>query len=98
MALQVVISDRAEKNLDKIVSYLEHKFSKRVKQNFLTKLSKTIKLLTNNPQMYPASKEKKNIRKCVVTKYTTLFYKVNETAIEIITIQDSRQNPVLLNL
>ena len=76
---------------------MEHKFSKNVKQNFLLKLSKTIELISKSPLMYPASKLKKDIRKCVVTKYTTLYYKINENEIEVITIQDSRQNPAFLN-
>jgi hypothetical protein len=48
--------------------------------------------------MYPASKIKMNVRKCVVTKHTIVYYKVNAKELEIITIQDSRQNPAFLKL
>jgi plasmid stabilization system protein ParE len=98
MRLHIVISERAEKNLDKIVAYLEKEWSERVKQNFILKLSKASNQIADNPMMYPASAIKKDIRKCVVTKHTILYYKVSKTEMEIITIQDSRQNPAFLKL
>ncbi len=98
MVLHIVISARAEKNLDKIIAYLEEEWSERVKQNFITKLSKTINQIAHSPLIFPASESKKNVRKCVVTKHTIVYYKVSNKEIEIITIQDSRQNPAFLKL
>jgi plasmid stabilization system protein ParE len=62
------------------------------------KTFKTINQIADAPSMYPESKIKKNVRKCVITKHTTLFYRVNKKEIEIITIQDTRQNPAFLKL
>lgn len=98
MAFHIVISEKAEKNLDKIISYLENEWSERVKQNFIRKLSVMINQIAHSPFMFPASEIKKNVRKCVVTKHTIVYYKVIEKEIEIITIQDSRQNPAFLKL
>ncbi len=96
--LHIVISERAEKNLNKIVTYLENEWSERVKQNFILKLSKVINQISQSPLMFPASEIKKGLRKCVITKHTIIFYRVAEHEIEIITIQDSRQNPAFLKL
>lgn len=38
MFLDVIISERAEKNLDAIVKYLMEKWSERVKENFIKKI------------------------------------------------------------
>lgn len=96
MVFHIVISDRAEKNLDKIVLYLEKKWSERVKQNFILKLSNAINQIAHTPLMFPSSEIKKEIRKCVVTKHTIVYYKVSHKTIEKITIQNSRQNPAFL--
>jgi plasmid stabilization system protein ParE len=64
-----------------------------VTQKFIEKLIKTINQIANTPSMCPESEIKKNVRRCVVTKHTILFYRVNKKEIEIITIQDTRQNP-----
>ncbi len=98
MSFRIVISERAEKNLDKIITYLQDEWSEKVKQKFISKLFKTINQIADTPSMYPESKIKKNVRKCVITKHTTLFYRVNKKEIEIITIQDTRQNPAFLKL
>jgi addiction module RelE/StbE family toxin len=98
MALEVVISERAEKNLDAIVHYLSANFSEKVKMDFLAQLSEKVQAISQMPNMYRASKKKKGVRECVINKYTLLYYRVTSTAIEIITIQDTRRNPDTLDL
>lgn len=82
--------------MDKIVAYLELEWSERVKQNFINKLFKAIQQIADKPMMYPTSEIKKNIRRCVVSKHTTVYYKFSSKELEIITIQDNRQNPAFL--
>jgi plasmid stabilization system protein ParE len=95
--MNVKISDRAERNLNALVEYLQNKWSVRVKDKFLYLLEKKISQLSKNPSMYEASKSK-DVRKCVVTHQTILYYRIKENEIEIITIQDSRRNPKKLKL
>jgi plasmid stabilization system protein ParE len=40
MSFRIVISERAEKNLDKIITYLQDEWSEKVKQKFISKLLK----------------------------------------------------------
>jgi len=42
--LQIIISERAEKNLDALMEYLESEWSARVKEKFRQKLLNTVKL------------------------------------------------------
>lgn len=97
-ALKVSISARAEKNLDDLISYLETEWSARVKENFIKKLLNTINLISKNPHLFPASKIKKDVHKCLVTKHNSIYYRVIKSEIEIITIQDNRRNPQKLKL
>lgn len=44
--------------------------------------------------MYPATDRRDNVRRCVITKQTILYYRVRKNKIELITLFDSRQNPL----
>jgi plasmid stabilization system protein ParE len=96
--MKVTVSERAEQNLDNIARYLETKWSVRVRDKFLEVLKKKMEQIARMPHMHEASSKKKKIRRCVVTKQTSLFYRAKKEEIEIITIQDTRQNPKKLKL
>lgn len=96
--MKVTISERAEQNLDNIVRYLETEWSLRVRDKFLEILKTKIEQISRMPQMYEASSKRKTIRRCVVSKQTSLYYRARKEEIEIITVQDNRQNPKKLKL
>ena len=51
--------------------------------------------IAGNPEMFQASRKKKNVRKAFITKHNTLYYRIKSRnkEIELITIWDNRQNP-----
>ena len=67
-------------------------------REFLEKLIKTIHQISIHPFSSPASVIKKEIRRCVISKQTTIYYRVSKKEVEIITIQDTRRNPNFLHL
>ena len=93
MIRKVVISKTTEKKLDSLFNYLIEKWSIKVKNEFIEKLDYSIELIRNKPELFPESKEGKKIRKCVVTKQTTLFYRFTSKQINVVTIFDTRQSP-----
>lgn len=98
MALDVFISERAEKNLHAILSYLSKNVSEENKLAFLAQLSEKINQIAVMPYMYRASLRKEGLREGVINKHIMLYYRVTPTAIEIITIQDARRDPDTLAL
>ncbi len=96
--MKVTISERAERNLDGIVLYLETEWSVRIRDKYLELLQKKIEMIAKMPYMYEASSKSKTIRRCVVNKQTSLYYRVKKEEIEIVTIQNTRQNPKKLKL
>jgi plasmid stabilization system protein ParE len=62
-------------------------------ENFSQKLDHTIELISKNPELFQASKKKKNIRRVVVAKYNTLYYRLNYETVEIISFFSNRQDP-----
>ncbi|WP_430907693.1 type II toxin-antitoxin system RelE/ParE family toxin [Maribacter sp. 2-571] len=92
--MEVFISELAENKLKKLTEYLLKQWGFKVKKDFLTKLTSKIQQIRSLPESCPKSNEFGGIYKCVVTKQTTLFYRVNfeRKEIEIITLFDTRQD------
>ena len=93
MSRKVVISKTAERKLEKLFEYLIKEWSLKVKKDFVEKLDSSIEIIKNQPEIFPESKKGKSLRKCVVTKQTTLYYRYNSKRINIVTLFDTRQDP-----
>ena len=93
--MEVFISELAEYKLKKLTDYLLEEWSYKVKKDFLAKLTAKIEQISLNPESCQKSMKFGEIYKCVVTKQTTFFYRVNfaKEEIEIITLFDTRQDP-----
>jgi plasmid stabilization system protein ParE len=75
MNREIRLSGRAMKNLDKLFVFLEKEWSTTVKLEFIQKLDKSLKQIQKLPESCPESEKIRGLRKCVVTKQTTIFYK-----------------------
>lgn len=93
--MKVSLSNLATSKLIKLYNYLTENFSLQTKNDFHKKLTLKIKQISHYPFSCIVSIENKGLYKCVLTKQTTLYYRVlqNQQEIEIITIFDTRQNP-----
>jgi len=95
--MQVVLSKRAKIKLENLLDYLEKEWSSKSKNDFIKKLERAITQISKLPVCCPKSKLFPGLFKCVVTKQTTLYYRIKDETIEIITLFDTRQNPEKLN-
>jgi plasmid stabilization system protein ParE len=90
---EVYLSPLAELKLDLLLHYLDMNWGTKAKEKFLNKLKKIIDRLSDHPESFPASRVKREIRKAVVTTQTSLYYRIRNESIEVITIIDNRQDP-----
>ncbi|RKS42752.1 plasmid stabilization system protein ParE [Gillisia mitskevichiae] len=93
MNRKVIISKTAEKKLSSLFEYLLENWSAKVKSNFIKKLDHNIDIIKLEPETFPESQKDPGLRKCVITKQTTLYYRFDSDQIKIVTIFDTRQNP-----
>lgn len=93
MKREVRLATRAMKKLDNLLVYLEKEWSIKIKNDFIVKLDKSLKQIQKLPDSFPESEKVKGLRKCVVTKQTTIFYKYTEATIDVVAIFDNRQSP-----
>lgn len=93
MANQIVWSPLAENDLLQILDYLQENWNEEVTITFLEIIENLISQIGKNPKQFPLINKGKQIRKCVLTKHNTLFYRYSKNTIAILRIFDSRQNP-----
>ena len=93
---ELIFTERSLKEIKNISEFITAKWSIRVNLKFLNKLKSNFDLLIINPEIFPPIQQKK-LRKCVVSKQTTIFYKIEENQIIIVSVFDSRQNPLKIN-
>lgn len=93
MKREIVITPRAQVEIEAIFEYLELKWNEKIKKKFANKINTIINLILENPELFPVSNVNKKIRKAVISKQSTLFYHFNNKHIVVLSIFDSRQNP-----
>ncbi|MFC0517528.1 type II toxin-antitoxin system RelE/ParE family toxin [Mucilaginibacter angelicae] len=94
MAKTIVWNRKASDKFNSIIAYLEQEWGENVTKNFVINTYKIIELIANYPEMGTLENKEKQIRGFVITKHNTLFYRVEEDKIVLITFFDNRQHPI----
>jgi plasmid stabilization system protein ParE len=90
---KLIWSDEALNNLNGIINYLENWWSKREIKRFAQLLDKQLKLIENNPKLFAESDKSNGLRKSVLSRQTTIYYKIIDYQIRLVSLFDNRQNP-----
>lgn len=96
----VVWSPQAIKTFDTILEYIQKNFSDKDVQNFVRKTDRIINHIVINPKLFRVSQKDKSRHIVVITKQTTLFYRLKKGTqqVELLLFWDTRQNPKKLKL
>lgn len=86
-------SSFAEKDFSDILHFLNSRWSNLVASNFILEIESCISLVQKTPEQFPLFSKKHQIRKCVVTRHNTLYFRITTTNIEILRLYDTRQDP-----
>ncbi len=92
-ALKVYLSPLAEFKLDLLLQHLETEWGQKSKIDFLEKLKTSVGRISIFPRSCPESQEIPGVFKCVITRQTSFYYRIQSDSIEIITVIDNRQDP-----
>ena len=91
--LPVYFSPLAAKKLEWLCEYLEEEWGQNSKKKFLLRLAEIGSIIGTFPNGYPELRDFPGFRKCIVSKYTSLIFRVNESDVEVVTLIDNRQDP-----
>ena len=86
----IVWTDRSLENAISIKEYLTHHFSKKEKDNFFALLQAFEIAVCAFPELYPQSGIKRNIRRAVLSKVLSAYYRINKRRVEALALLDNR--------
>lgn len=90
---KILWTDHALWELSQTVEFLERNWTEKELKNFASKLDHILEIIYKNPEIFPSDFNEKEIRKAVVDKNNTLYYRIKENSIEVISIFSNRQDP-----
>jgi len=88
----IIYSKRANSNLLEIKRYLLYKFTQREVDNLQNLLTDFEKVVVEFPFLYPENIFNKNIRRAVLSKQLSVFYRNSKDTILIVTVIDNRMD------
>jgi len=93
MAFPIRYSTRAYIEYEQILEYVSTKFGIEIAMKVDQYFEEVIEQVSLNPYMFPLSDKKKDVRRCVISEQTTLYYRFTKEYIELISFRGNRMNP-----
>ena len=93
MKYKVVWSPRAQKKYIETLKNVKENWNIEVAEKVEKMIQTKISLLEQNKELCPISKFKR-IRKCIISKQTSLVYRIKNDTIEIVTLIDNKANRI----
>ena len=88
----IIWSPLAEIDFEHVLSYIYSQWGNKITLTFIAKIELALQQITLNPKQFPVINKKQKIRKCVLTKQNTLFYRERNNTIELLRIFNTRQS------
>ncbi len=91
----VIWTDHALSELDLTIEYLLINFSDEEVSRLARSIETTLANISRNPLMYPRSEKSGGVRRAVVLRFNTLYYRVNsdDRCIEVLSFFSNRRDP-----
>ncbi|MCO6475440.1 MAG: type II toxin-antitoxin system RelE/ParE family toxin [Phaeodactylibacter sp.] len=93
MSLPVIWAPSAEDEYAALLKYVEQHFGLDAALELLDTTEKLLEEIAAFPKMFPASEKRKDIRKAIISKQTSLFYRISQDQVQVLYIWDNRQDP-----
>ncbi len=84
--------------LKETFTYLETNWTKKELNKLALEIEKVLNLISINPELFPKTTTKTTIRRVTITKHNTLYYRINDKTIEILSFFSNKRNPDNLEL
>ncbi len=93
MPKQIIWSPLSEQDYISILEYIHSEWDDQTVQKFIDISEALVNQISLNPKQFPVIQKNIKVRKCVLTKHNTLFYRVRRQHIDILRVFDTRQDP-----
>ena len=89
---EIVWTNNALLTAQDIKKYLLYKFSDKEVSFFFSLLKTFEKAISLFPELYPLTRKKSKIRRAVLSKNLSVFYRKNRNKIEVLAVLDNRMD------
>ncbi len=98
--MTIVWSAKAKITFLNVLDYLNENWTKKEIIQFNQRTQITINAIRKNPNIFPASIKSKEIRKAIIDKNNSFYYKIDlyQQEIHLLTFFDCRQDPKKVKL
>ncbi len=94
MSLGIRFTPEAGETYYALIIQLQERWGDKFVSEFEAKVDKSVKIISEAPYIYPIVNEANEIRKCILHKNCSMFYKIFDDRIEIFCFWDNRQDPL----
>lgn len=94
---EILWTDNALEELEETIKYLEKEFTDREIGKLAKEIERITSLISQNPNLFSVSETKK-VRKAVILKYNSMYYRIENKQIQILSFFSNRQSPEKRNL
>ena len=98
MLKEIIWSPLSEQDFSNILEYLKLNWGNPVVDKYINRIDTLLNQISLNPKQYPLINKRKKVRRCVVTKHNSLYYRINKDSIDLLRIYGNFQNPQNLKL
>lgn len=96
--MAVRYSLRARHEEIELLEYVVRKFGQQKAKEIYNGIEKTLDLISEAPEMYRESNRRKGLRKCAFSKQTSIYYRIKDDHIEIVSFRPNRKDPKKYNV
>jgi len=95
MRFRIVWTVHAVEELTDTLAYLRSNFTDREVNRLTTTLDNVLRYISEHPRAFPVSEREPNVRRALVTRHNTLYYRIDERSgvVEILSFFVNRKHP-----
>jgi plasmid stabilization system protein ParE len=93
VAVKIIWSPRATKTFNAIIEYLEANFTDKEISAFLRKTNRVLAVISDKPDIFKPDEAVRNAHNVVITRQTSLIYRIKKDKIELAYFWDNRRKP-----
>ena len=90
---KVFWTENALFELQDTLYFLETHWAEAEIRTFVRQLDHTVELISRNPLIFQVSEDKIGVRRAIVSVYNTLYFRINDDSVEVLSLFSNRQNP-----
>jgi len=93
MTFEIRWSENARSSFRQVIDQIRDKWTDKEVSEFIQKTNRILEVISKSPLIYQST-QFPNVRRAVISKQTSVLYKVSGNYIEVLFFWDNRQDPI----